>query len=498
MSLNGIESFTNELVARNYNGEAVSKTYPKVIWNNYLNSGGTGDGVTEIEHGTSLTWEMYNGYPDGDIEDYGYYNDPGNYSGILFNTALVITELAVQAYEKSTHLGMGDFNLKASNDGTNWTTLGSWYDQTWEYGEKKFFTVANTISYTHYIVTMTKFTEGTSVGGVKEIKFGYYDNLTSFSHLENINAKFALANISNSTEIDILNTDYPLQDGDSIIIKKNDNSIVEYNNINGVSGSGPYSYTLNPTMGEVPIKAFVSNSELSIDDGTGYQYLEKNNDNTYGVRTKDIYYMYEGGIRISFSDEGKTVTKANYTTWLGGNAYGFIVVSGDKYIEVTGLHTEMKIGICTDNTYQADFIGTTNYGWSYASDGTKVTNDVLEAYGDSYIETDVIGIRYNHTTGELSFYKNGVNQGVAYTLPAGTDIYFGSSMYESADSIYFTFDNTQYLPSGATELSAIELLTLNREYNNIFIENIYFLTKIKLKNMEDVCTEISSDIWKLL
>ncbi len=53
---------------------------------------------------------------------------------------------------------------------------------------------------------------------------------------EDFSAKFELNNMSTATDVDILTTyDAPLANGDNIVIVKADNTVVEYNNINGVT-----------------------------------------------------------------------------------------------------------------------------------------------------------------------------------------------------------------------------------------------------------------------
>lgn len=54
-------------------------------------------------------------------------------------------------------------------------------------------------------------------------------------------------------------------------------------------------------------------------------------------------------------------------------------------------------------------------GWSYLSDGTKYNSGTGVAYGATYTTNDVIGVAFDADTRELTFYKNGVSQGVAYT-----------------------------------------------------------------------------------
>jgi hypothetical protein len=60
-------------------------------------------------------------------------------------------------------------------------------------------------------------------------------------------------------------------------------------------------------------------------------------------------------------------------------------------------------------------------GAGYMSNGTKTRNGATPAYGATYTTGDVIGVVFDAAGGSITFYKNGVSQGVAYsTLFSGT------------------------------------------------------------------------------
>lgn len=58
-------------------------------------------------------------------------------------------------------------------------------------------------------------------------------------------------------------------------------------------------------------------------------------------------------------------------------------------------------------------------GAGYLSSGNKANNASLVAYGAAFTTNDKIGVVFNANTGTVTFYKNGVSQGVAYTLTTG-------------------------------------------------------------------------------
>jgi hypothetical protein len=85
---------------------------------------------------------------------------------------------------------------------------------------------------------------------------------------------------------------------------------------------------------------------------------------------------------------------------------------------------------------------TTNYGgqeadsYVYSSPGTKGNNNSFVAYGASWTTNDVIGVAADVDAGSLTFYKNGVSQGAAYTSISLVNKYFVVGM--GGTSINFT------------------------------------------------------------
>jgi hypothetical protein len=56
-----------------------------------------------------------------------------------------------------------------------------------------------------------------------------------------------------------------------------------------------------------------------------------------------------------------------------------------------------------------------NSDWGYFSDGRKSRNAAFTAYGASYVKGIVIGIALDMDAGNITFYREGVSQGVAFT-----------------------------------------------------------------------------------
>ena len=98
--------------------------------------------------------------------------------------------------------------------------------------------------------------------------------------------------------------------------------------------------------------------------------------------------------------------------------------------------------------------------YSYVSDGTKQSPAGNAAYsGNSYTTGDVIGITYS-TAGVITFYKNGVSQGSAFTGLSGAGTGFLVSGSGTARTFEFNFGQrpfTYTAPSGFVALNTYNL-----------------------------------------
>lgn len=117
-----------------------------------------------------------------------------------------------------------------------------------------------------------------------------------------------------------------------------------------------------------------------------------------------------------------TLLNANLTT-NGGDKWSISTIgmsSGKWYCEVTvtTVGAESSMGLST-----LPFSGTspvvgngTSTAWGYYSvNGNKFNNGTGTAYGASYTSGDIIGIAFDANAGTLTFYKNNVSQGTAFS-----------------------------------------------------------------------------------
>jgi len=108
----------------------------------------------------------------------------------------------------------------------------------------------------------------------------------------------------------------------------------------------------------------------------------------------------------------------------------FAVKSGKWYLETLRSANSVTGGMGVFTT-ETDSSGNPTEKYMYYNTGNKDTNGSQSAYGASWGQGDLISTTYDATNGQVSFYKNGVSQGVAFTLDTSTYWQFGIQSYTS-------------------------------------------------------------------
>jgi len=162
---------------------------------------------------------------------------------------------------------------------------------------------------------------------------------------------------------------------------------------------------------------------------------------------------------LTIQDSALTATSAS--TNVGCKAT-IAVTSGKWYWEatlVTKNGANPLIGIHNNHIdWDYGFVGNTTGGWGYAGSGTKYNNSVATAYGATILVGDTVGIALDLDNRTLTFYKNGVSQGVAFTsLPVG--LYSPAiSVQNNTISINFGQQPFAYsIPTGYKRLNSFNL-----------------------------------------
>jgi hypothetical protein len=143
-----------------------------------------------------------------------------------------------------------------------------------------------------------------------------------------------------------------------------------------------------------------------------------------------------------------TFAAANMQWSYGAGAYypiivGSAAINSKSYWEVavTAIGGAAYIGIILASQQVKGTEGTNNTlssagCWSYDNTGKKNNNNAPgsgTAYGSTYTTGDVIGVTYDPSTTTLTFYKNNVSQGSAYTNVTSGDVYAFVSGISGAD-----------------------------------------------------------------
>ena len=147
-----------------------------------------------------------------------------------------------------------------------------------------------------------------------------------------------------------------------------------------------------------------------------------------------------GTTSVTFSDANLTVANAR-NTYFGTALSTLSMTTGKYYCEGTVDSNDASTLLCgilkidfLESRWNTDDeqIGYFQYGYGYRSNnGNKENNSSNSSYGNSYGDGDTIGIALDLDAKTISFYKNGTNQGVAYSgIPAG-QYAFGFSCSET-------------------------------------------------------------------
>jgi hypothetical protein len=94
-----------------------------------------------------------------------------------------------------------------------------------------------------------------------------------------------------------------------------------------------------------------------------------------------------------------------------------------------------------------------NFGVTYYPDGNLYYQSSLGAYGASYTTSDIIGVALNMDNGSVTFYKNGVSQGIAYSslLTYGDTWFPTAGAFYANDAQTYNFGSPPYAGGGYTD-----------------------------------------------
>ena len=173
----------------------------------------------------------------------------------------------------------------------------------------------------------------------------------------------------------------------------------------------------------------------------------------------------------------------------GGIASSFVVRTGKWYWETTITAVSgasIHIGILDENI--APFAGSPFYepgvtaeSYAYQNNGTKYNNNTNTSYGASYTTNDVIGIALDLDNGTITFYKNNVSQGQAFSsLTGGFSPAYGDGSSAGTHSISANFGQQGFTYTPPTDFKALN--SANLPDPTILLPNKHFDTLLYTGN----------------
>lgn len=181
------------------------------------------------------------------------------------------------------------------------------------------------------------------------------------------------------------------------------------------------------------------------------------------ISEASLYQSYSGSANTGVSQGTMAVSSGK---WYYEHTVGAIG-SFDYYLGV------MLASVSpVNNGVNYIYTGTSGSGeYAYRFNGQKGSNGTYTSYGATYAANDVMGVALNLDAGEITFYKNGVSQGVAFTGISGTyapfcQTYGGGSAYLNFGQRAFSYTP----PTGFKALNTANLPTPSIKKGSLYMD----------------------------
>ena len=123
--------------------------------------------------------------------------------------------------------------------------------------------------------------------------------------------------------------------------------------------------------------------------------------------------LSEGNLKIVTPASGQGKTRANFNISSGKWYWEFECISATSDIYM--------IGVSSSTSGLSSYVGANTGEISYYGNNGSTYKDGVNtaSYGATYTAGDIVGVALNMDDGEITFYKNNVSQGIAYTGLSG-------------------------------------------------------------------------------
>ena len=215
-------------------------------------------------------------------------------------------------------------------------------------------------------------------------------------------------------------------------------------------------------------------NNLSVTAGAGNDSLIDSPTN-YGTDTgvgNEVRGNYATLNALSIGDGTLSNGNLDLVTSTGGYSSKLSTIgmsSGKWYFEATqtaASANQAVVGLVRNDFISSNDIGgTAGTSWGYyGRDGRKYTGFVDLAYGATYGNNDCIGAAFDADNGTLTFYKNGISQGQAYSGLTSGPYFFAIGDSQSSATVSFSVNFGQRAfaytaPSGFKALCTTNLPT---------------------------------------
>ena len=141
----------------------------------------------------------------------------------------------------------------------------------------------------------------------------------------------------------------------------------------------------------------------------------------------EIHWNYATLNPLNKHNSSDTISNGNLqSSWSGGSACiqpSTIAFSSGKYYYEFSPGISGSIGNGVVGIRRSDARNHSNT-YAYLGTGQKMQNESASNYGSSYTDGDVIGVAVDMDAGTIRFYKNGTDQGQAYSGISGTYTFY--------------------------------------------------------------------------